>query len=486
MSGKELNEIYRYLEKHFDESLEELKDFLRLGTVAAENLNVREGAEKVAKIYEKLGAETEIIELKGGNPVVYGKILSHDPKAKTVIHYNKYDGNPTDEPDWIVPPYATTVMDSKDVPDLPPHLGKVIVNRAACDSKGPHFGAIKGLEAMLETTGDIPVNLHLICEGEHEEGSPNLGQLNEMSQTKDVLKNADCFMQMAASRGGSEKLGMDMKKAQVRLGCKGGLFINLRVRGGDWGGPVTRDLEGEGAWIDSPVWRLVWALSSLKEASGKTLIDGFYDDLRPLTPEEKRLGLELRDQIFEEEQWKKLYGIKQFRRGLSGRDLFLDWIFAPEIEIVGLGSGYQGTGTKSGFSKEAWAKILIRPQPNQDTKDLAWKLRKHLNAHGFPEVEIDVKASYSPLRTSADSYLAKSMINATKRIGLEPVIFPSLWAGAPYSQIAHVPYGGINGMTGGHYHQANEYIVISTIIDGMKLMSTWCYEFAGRLNAFKE
>ena len=142
-----------------------------------------------------------------------------------------------------------------------------------------------------------------------------------------------------------------------------------------------------------------------------------------------------------------------------------------------------GPGLESAFPKEAYAKILIRLQPEQDPRDIAWKVRKHLNTHGFPEVDLNFTAFYRALRTSSKTELAKSLVNTTKRLGLTPVIWPSLWAGAPYSQIIHpgVPFGGGNAVSGGHHHQANEYIVVDTLLDGMKIFPMWAYEYAGLL-----
>ena len=79
-------------------------------------------------------------------------------------------------------------------------------------------------------------------------------------------------------------------------------------------------------------------------------------------------------------------------------------------------------------------------------------------------------------------------MNATKRIGLEPVIWPSIWGSSTYSWIIApgVPYGGGNAISGGGNHQANEYAVVDTILDGMKFFATWSYEFAGLLPPLKK
>ena len=222
-----LKKIFNDLEKNFDQYFEELREFVKLGCIASSGMGVQENVEKISKLYEELGADTQILKIKDGYPIIYGKILSKNPNAKQVVHYNKYDGNSAYEDDWVVDPFGAEVIDSEKVPGLPAHLGKVLVNRAAVDSKSPHFCVMKGIKTMMNIVGDIPVNLHLICEGEHEIGSPHLGQLNDMPGIGEVLKTADCFIQFPGNRGGSEKVGMDMSKAQVRLGCKGGTFCEL-------------------------------------------------------------------------------------------------------------------------------------------------------------------------------------------------------------------------------------------------------------------
>lgn len=106
-----------------------------------------------------------------------------------------------------------------------------------------------------------------------------------------------------------------------------------------------------------------------------------------------------------------------------------------------------------------------------------------MNVQGFPEVDIKVTSSFRALRTSSKTVFAQSLVNATKRLGLTPVIWPSLWAGVPYSSIVHpdVPYGGANAVSGGPYHQANEYVVKDTMLNGMKIFPLWSYEFADLL-----
>jgi len=117
------------------------------------------------------------------------------------------------------------------------------------------------------------------------------------------------------------------------MGAKGVVDVELVVTGGDWGGPAERSLfSPDDAWIDSPIWRLIWALNTLKNPQGRILIEGFYDDVLPAIPEDKMMLKTLVD-TFDEESWKRERGIKKFKWDLPGKDLYPHYIMDPLINI---------------------------------------------------------------------------------------------------------------------------------------------------------
>src|SRR5438876_10959154 len=67
----------------------------------------------------------------------------------------------------------------------------------------------------------------------------------------------------------------------IYMVAKGILYVELEAKG------AVRDLHSSQATIvPNPAWRLVWALSTLKDRSENILIEGFYDEVEEPSPEE--------------------------------------------------------------------------------------------------------------------------------------------------------------------------------------------------------
>ena len=87
----------------------------------------------------------------------------HKPGRKTVMIYGHYDVQPPDPLDlWDSPPFDPVLKNG------------YVFARGATDNKGQILAHILGIEETIAENGDLPVNLHLIIEGEEEIGSNNL------------------------------------------------------------------------------------------------------------------------------------------------------------------------------------------------------------------------------------------------------------------------------------------------------------------------
>jgi len=80
-----------YVQKNRERFIAELQDFVRQPSVAAQNIGMREMAQKVFARLGELGADARIIPVRDGYPVVYGE-LGDGPK--TLVLYNHYDVQP--------------------------------------------------------------------------------------------------------------------------------------------------------------------------------------------------------------------------------------------------------------------------------------------------------------------------------------------------------------------------------------------------------
>src|SRR5690606_36903297 len=145
---------------------------------------------------------------------------------------------------------------------------------------------------------------------------------------------------------------------------------------------------------------LVWALASMKGPDGRVMIDGFYDAVRPPTPLEREL---LEHAGWDDDAQRRVLGVDQFIGGVSGVDALEQLLFTPTCNIAGFAAGYVGAGNKTLLPSTAAVNVDFRLVADQDPADLLAKLRRHLDAHGFADVEVRDLGSIEPSRTSADS-----------------------------------------------------------------------------------
>jgi acetylornithine deacetylase/succinyl-diaminopimelate desuccinylase-like protein len=478
MSGS-LQKVYEHMDEHFDERLERLREFLRIPSISpieardGSDKNIRKAAEKTLSYIKALGAEDARLVEVAGNPVVFGKLYSQNPDAKTLICYSMYDVMPVDEPRWVVPPFEGTIVDPERIEGAPTHFGKLFVGRGAANQKGQLMAFLNAVETFQKVTGDIPVNIIFAIEGEEELGSPSFPEF--FQKYFDDLKTADvCHFQGFRT----DELGRHM----IQRGFKGMLTLELEVTGGDWGGPPGRSLfAADAAWVDAPILHLLAAANTLIDKDGNVLVEGFYDDVRPLTPteqEEIRIIEETFDEVPVMENWQ----IRKFKQGRTGRELVGHYITAPLMNIDGIVGGYTGPGVWTNLPRSGLIKIDVRLVPDMVPEIVIEKLRSHLIKQGFPEVTVRVPSSYDWGRTPAEAEIIQAAVRATELLGAPYIMWPT-WVGCMPLYIfnkapLHLPVS-ITGM--GHRartHQANEYVTVEGLREGERYAATLMAEFA--------
>jgi len=192
----EIELIYEYIDKNFKPHVEKLRHFLRQRGVSLTeplytNKNVLKSAQLLLANIKDLKPQEAELAQTDGYPVVYAKLKSKNPHAKTLILYSLYDLMPAEEPEWKTPPFAAEIVDAE-VINLPPSYGKCIVSRGARNQRGPTIGFINALESILAVSGDIPVNVKFTVDGEEELGSPHFSQFRDRYLEK--LKEANAVL----------------------------------------------------------------------------------------------------------------------------------------------------------------------------------------------------------------------------------------------------------------------------------------------------
>jgi acetylornithine deacetylase/succinyl-diaminopimelate desuccinylase-like protein len=470
----EYDKIFNYVDDHFDERLERLREYLHIASISPLNQNIREGAEATLGYIKALGAvETELVETSG-NPVVFGKLYSKNPNAKTLICYGMYDVMPVDEPGWVVAPFEGAIVEPERVKGAPTRFGKLLVARGVANQKGQLMVFLNALETLQQLTGDIPVNILFAIEGEEEMGSIHFP---EFFQKKfDDLKTADAVHWQGFR---TDELGRHM----IQRGYKGNLKFELEVEGGEWGGPAGRSLfAADAAWVDAPLLRLMAALNCLLDREGNVLVEGFYDDVRPLTPTEQK-EIRIVEETFDEEPVLKNWQIKKFKQGRPGRDWIGRYITGPVMNVDGMVGGYTGPGIWTNLPRKGVIKIDVRQVPDMAPERTLERIKNHLLKSGFPEVKVNLMSAYNYWsRTPAEAEILQAAVKATDLLGVPHIMWPTWVGGSPLYVFNRAPLYLPFSITGlghrGRSHQANEYVAVDGLKEGEKYAALLMCEYA--------
>jgi len=233
---------------------------------------------------------------------------------------------------------------------------------------------------------------------------------------------------------------------------------------------MTIDAHSGGAHeLPSAAWRLVKALASLKDENGVVLIPGFYDDVREPTEMEKGAS---RDNIDPEQEArdKEMYGIDSFLHGLSGYDREIS-VFEPTANIAGFLTGYTEPGVKTVLPAKAMAKMDFRLVPDQRPDDIFEKLKAHLKAQGFEDVQVTRLASGDPVVTPLEGPFVQKMTQICRAFtGQEPQIIPLVGGTLPLLGamknnvgVLGISASGNPAYYGSGAHAPNEHIRVSDV-----------------------
>ncbi len=446
----DLAAINREVLKQHDASVKRLQDWIALPSIAAENLNSREGAEYMAKLAREAGFQEVHILDTDGKPGVFATLDAG--ATKTVGLYFMYDVKQFDPAEWSSPPLQARIIEK-------PGVGKVIMGRGAVNQKGPETAFLAALHAIRGAGRKMPVNLVLVAEGEEEIGSPHIGQLVNRPEVQAALaKSIGVFMPSASQ-------GLD-GGVTVSLGAKGVVELELIASGERWGRGPARDIHSSlKAMVDSPVWRLVKALDSLVSEDGNTITVDGYPAAAPISAEEKAMiaaAVATRDEAV----IKKQLGVAHWIDDLPLQQAYERLVSQPTINIEGLVAGYTGPGGKTVLPHQAVAKIDMRLVPGMSMDAAVGALKAHLAKRGYADIEVKVSGGYDATSTRADAPLIQAQMDVLKRDRLKPTLWPRNAGSYPGFIFTNPPLSLASGHFGlGHgsgAHAPDEYYVIES------------------------
>jgi len=444
-------DIRKAVEAGRDASIKRIRDWIALPSIAAENRNMPEGAAYMAELARDAGFTNVEIVPTDGHPGVFGTI---DVGAKRTLGiYFMYDVKQFDPAEWSSPPLEGRMVDR-------PGFGTAIMGRGATNQKGPEATFLAALHAIRAAGRKLPVNIVLICEGEEEIGSPNFRQIATKPNILAALRKCEGIFIPA---GWQDKNG----NVSVNLGSKGIIELELIASGEKWGRGPKGDVHSSlKAMIDSPAWRLVAALNTLVTPDGNTpLIDGWFENVRPLTAREKTLIADAA-KLGDEAQQKAMLGVTHWIDNLPYPDALVRLAQEPTVNIEGLVAGYTGPGGKTILPGRAVAKLDLRLVPNQTRAEAETKLRAHLDKRGFTDIEMNVSGGYDPTEAAESSRLIQTELATYKKLGVQANLNARLagsWPGATFTAPpVSIPAGHFGLGHGSGAHAPDEYYLIDS------------------------
>jgi acetylornithine deacetylase/succinyl-diaminopimelate desuccinylase-like protein len=446
----DLEAIRRAVTEGKPAAIARLQDWIRNPSIAAENLNMPQGAEYMAQLARDAGFANVRIIPTDGHPGVVGVLDVGAPR--TIGVYFMYDVKQFDPAEWDHPPLGAELVDK-------PGLGLAVVGRGAVNQKGPENNFLSAVHALRAAGKSPPVNIVLICEGEEEIGSPHFKQVATHPDVLPLLRRCEgVFIPTGWQSPANGAL-------QINLGAKGVIECELVASGEAWGrGPVGDIHSSQKAAVDSPAWRLVAALATLVTPDGNTsAIDGWYEHVRDLTPRQREL-IAATAAAGDEETVKRNLGVKVWIDDLSYEDMLIRLASQPTVNIEGLVSGYTGPGGKTILPGRGVAKLDLRLVPDQTVEDCLAKLRSHLDSRGFTDVEVRFSGGYNPTETAEDSRIIRAQKAVLTRAGVSHTLYPRLagsWPGCVFTDApVNLPAAQFGLGHGNGAHAPNEYFLI--------------------------
>ncbi len=445
--------VEEYLDEDMDESIAELSRLCAQPSISAQKIGLEECAELVAGMLRQRGFRVDILPTGGGAPAVVAERKGRS--NKTLLFYNHYDVQPPEPLElWESPPFQPSRRDGK------------LYARGVSDDKGHITSRLFAIDALLAVDGELPCNIKFCIEGEEEAGSVSLEGFVRDHQ-KELAADA-CVWEF----GGVDFRGVPNQT----LGMRGICYVELSVE------TETVDVHSGlgGSIFPNSAWRLVWALSTLKGPDERIRLPDYYENVRPPSERDRELMAALPEVA---DEYRSRYGVKSFLKGLTGGpELRLAEVFEPTCTICGLTSGYQGPGSKTVLPCRASAKVDFRLVPDQTPEEVLAKLRSHLDAQGFPDVQIAYLGGEPPARTDPDDPFVQMVIESARPVyGVPMQIVPMTGGSGPNH--AFIKYLGVPivtagvGYPGGLAHAPNENIRLDLYLKGAKHIARILGEF---------
>jgi acetylornithine deacetylase/succinyl-diaminopimelate desuccinylase-like protein len=430
--------VNQYRKENESKIIDEYVKFVAIPNVTRDTANILRNAAFIKMMMEQRGIKAEFLNgtTPNVNPVVFGEIKV--PGAKyTLSFYAHYDGQPVNPAKWTggLQPFEPLFIDK------PVEQGGKIISvsgnispeyrlagRGSADDKAGVMTILNAYDALMKTGVTLTHNIKFFFEGEEELGSTHLDEI--FKKNKEKLQT-DLWVIIDGPRHVSGK-------KMISFGVRGDVNMNLTVYG-----PKRPLHSGNyGNWAPNPALSLVQLLASMKDDKGHVWVEGYYDDVIPLSSNEKEALFKIPNI---EETLKKELGIAEPEG--NGRS-FLELLHLPTLNINGIKSADVGELGANIIPTKAEAMLDLRLVLGNEVDKQINKVTRHIEKNGFHVIDHEPtdeeRSKYSKLikitrsvgypaqRTSFDLPIVQSMVKAVQATVDYPVVLlPSAGGSLP-------------------------------------------------------
>lgn len=458
--------------------LDELTALVAIPNVAGIDADLERNAALLTTMFERRGFRVE--RTSGpGSPVILASIDA-TPSRGLLTFYIHYDGQPVNPREWThCGPFAPCVVGPQGPVTL--SLGSSILDpewrlygRSASDDKAPIVALLNAVEALQATGRGPHWSLRVVLDGEEEAGSAN-------------------FRKFAAARGDSLRADLALTldgprhpsgRPTVYFGVRGGAGLTVTV----YGAKTDLHSGNYGNWAPDPSMRMARLLASMKDESGRVVVEGFYDDVAPLTATERQ-ALEQAPNV--EEALKREFGVSRPERPDERLERKLN---LPTLSVLAMeAGGGLSAPARSAIPATASARLEIRMVRNLVPQKQNQLVIDHIRRQGYFVVEgrhptdaersthpmiarVDPRTGSTAARVSMDHPLGRAVVSALTVNGVPPVQLPTLGGSMPFSTFSEdlgLPTVGISLVNyDNNQHGPNENLRLGNLWEGIELLAS--------------
>ncbi|HET8911680.1 MAG TPA: M20/M25/M40 family metallo-hydrolase [Ktedonobacteraceae bacterium] len=253
---------------------------------------------------------------------------------------------------------------------------------------GTTLAWLMGIEAFRQQFGTLPVTIKWLFDGDSSTDSTHLEAFLAQSGQGSGADFCLCSGESFAVDG----------SPRIALGVKGRLGVSLKARS------AIREIELQhGTIVPNALWRLTWALASLKDQQEEVQLAGFYDTLLLSGETELEMLYELADDADAQAEH---FGLNELLLGLRGFQQHYAQYLLPTCTVASL----EGIASGDGIPAYAEATLDFHLVPGQQPELVFQQLRQHLLERGLGEIEVNWLYGLSPAYTPVDTPLLQRIV----------------------------------------------------------------------------